>query len=168
MEKLILKSSTLHNLNDSESIDLGELYFDISQFKVPVAMVTPKEGINVKLERAKNLNGELVETGKYTLSFKAYDLEFIRLVIANGATEIGNPITIVVEGQSDIPNNLESYEDGEFIPISFKGLKVKPKKVYKKVFVGQGKAMVDAWMYDDIKIEADSYTIGKVNEPKEK
>ena len=104
MEKLILKSSTLHNLNDSESIDLGELYFDISQFKVPVAMVTPKEGINVKLERAKNLNGELVETGKYTLIFKVYDLNFIKLVIANGSTEIGNPITIVLEGQNDIPN----------------------------------------------------------------
>lgn len=56
----------------------------------------------------------------------------------------------------------------KLIPISFKGLKVKPKKVYKKVFVGQGKAMVDAWMYDDIKIEADSYSIGKVNESKEK
>lgn len=167
MEKLILKSSTLHNLNDSESIDLGELYFDISQFKVPVAMVTPKEGINVKLERAKNLNGELIETGKYTLIFKVYDLNFIKLVIANGSTEIGNPITIVLEGQSDIPN-LESFEEGEFIPIAFKGIKVKPKKVYKKVFVGQGKAMVDAWMYDDIKIEADSYSIGKLNESKEK
>lgn len=168
MEKLILKSSTLHNLNDSESIDLGELYFDISQFKVPVAMVTPKEGINVKLERAKNLNGKLVETGKYTLIFKVYDLNFIKLVIANGSTEIGNPITIVLEGQNDIPNNLENFEEGEFIPISFKGLKVKPKRILKKVFVGQGKSMVDAWMYDDIKIEADSYSIGKMNESKEK
>lgn len=64
--------------------------------------------------------------------FKLYDLNFIKLVIANGSTEIGNPITIVLEGQSDIPN-LESFEEGEFIPISFKGLKVKPKKVYKKV-----------------------------------
>lgn len=130
-------------------------------------MVVPKEGINVKLEKAKNLNGELVETGKFTLIFKVYDMNFIKLVIQNGSTEIENPITIIVEGQNDIPN-LESFEDGEFIPISFKGLKVKPKKVYKKVFVGQGKAMVDAWMYDDIKIEADSYNIGKVNESKEK
>ena len=30
MEKLILKTSTLHNLNDSENIDLGDLFFDIS------------------------------------------------------------------------------------------------------------------------------------------
>ena len=167
MEKLILKTSTLYNLNDSETIDLGELFFDITQFKVPLSMVVPKEGINVKLEKAKNLNGELVETGKYTLIFKVYDMNFIKLVIQNGSTEIGNPITIIIEGQNDIPN-LESFEDGEFIPISFKGLKVKPKKVYKKVFVGQGKAMVDAWMYDDIKIEADSYNIGKANESKEK
>jgi len=167
MEKLILKSSTLYNLNDSESIELGDLFFDISQFKVPMSMVVPKEGINVKLEKAKNLNGELVETGKYTLIFKVYDMNFIKLVVQNGSTEIGNPITIIVEGQNDIPN-LESFEDGEFIPISFKGLKVKPKKVYKKVFVGQGKSMVDAWLYDAIKIEADNYIIGKANESKEK
>ena len=69
MEKLILKTSTLYNLNDSETIDLGELFFDITQFKVPLSMVVPKEGINVKLEKAKNLKGELVETGKYTLIF---------------------------------------------------------------------------------------------------
>ena len=92
---------------------------------------------------------------------------FIKLVIANGSTEIGNPITIVLEGQNDIPN-LESFEEGEFIPISFKVLKVKPKRILKKVFVAQGKSMVDAWMYDDIKIEADSYSIGKMNETKEK
>ncbi|ADL52646.1 hypothetical protein [Clostridium cellulovorans] len=167
MEKLILKSSTLHNLNDSESIELGDLFFDICQFKVPVAMVVPKEGINVKLEKAKNLNGELVETGKYTLLFKVYDRNFIELVLQNGSTEIGNPITVVVEGQTNIPN-LDNFEEGEFIPISFKGLKIKPKKIYKKVFVGQGKSMVDAWLYDAIKIEADNYIIGKANESKEK
>ncbi|AQS08313.1 hypothetical protein CLOBY_03850 [Clostridium saccharobutylicum] len=167
MEKLILKSSTLHNLNDSESIELGDLFFDISQFKVPLSMVVPKEGINIKIEKAKNQNGELVETGKYTLSFKVYDMNFIKLVLQNGSTEIGSPITIIVEGQSNIPN-LDSYEDGEFLQISFTNLKVKPKKVSKKVFVGQGKSMVDAWLYDAIKIQADSYIIGKANESKEK
>lgn len=165
MEKLILKASTLHNLNDSENIELGELFFDLSQFKVPSSMVVPKEGVNVKLEKEKNLNGELVETGKYTVIFKVYDMNFIKLLIANGATEIGNPITIIVEGQEDIPN-LTGFEEGEFIPIAFENIKVKPKKVYKKVFAGQGKAMVDAWMYDEIKIEASSYDIGKVNESK--
>lgn len=167
MEKLVLKTSSLYNLNDTETLELGDLYFDISQFKVPVAMVTPREGINAKIEKAKKLNGELVETGKYTMIFKIYDMNFIKLVISNGSTEIGNPITIIVEGQDNIPN-LESYEEGEFIPIAFKGLKVRPKKVYKKVFVGQGKSMVDAWMYDSIKIEAESYIIGKGNEAKEK
>lgn len=49
------------------------------------------------------------------------------------------------------------------------GLKIKPKKVQKKAFVGQGKPMVDTWQYSEIKIEADSYTIGEVvNEPKAK
>ncbi|WP_238907574.1 peptidase [Clostridium sp. YIM B02506] len=167
MEKLILKSTTLHSLNDSESIEIGDLLFDISQFRVPVSMVVPKEGIIVKLEKEKNFNGELVETGKYTLIFKTYDFNFIKLVIQNGSTEIGNPITVIIEGQNDKPN-AESFEEGEFIPISFRGLKVKPKKVNKKVFVGQGKAMVDAWIYDTIKIEADGYSIGKVNESKEK
>ncbi|GEM_PF-3334054 len=167
MEKLILKTSTLHNLNDSENIELGELSFDINQFKIPVSMVVPKEGINIKLEKAKNLNGELVETGKYSLIFKVYDMNFIKLVLQNGSTEVGAPVTIIVEGQSDIPN-VESFEDGEFIPISFSGLKVKPKKVLKKVFVGQGKSMVDAWLYDDIKVVADNYIIGKSNESKEK
>lgn len=160
--KLVLKSSTLKNLNDSK-LDLGELELDIKQFKVPSAMVVLKEGIKIKTERVKNLNGELIETGKYNVDFPIYDLNFIKLVIENGSTEIGNPINIVVEGQNDKPN-LESFEDGEFITISLKGLKVKPKKVSKKIFVGQGKSMVDAWVYDDIKIEADSYIIGKTNE----
>lgn len=57
MEKLILKSSTQHNLNDSENIELGDLFFDISQFKVPLSMVVPKEGINARIEKTKNLNG---------------------------------------------------------------------------------------------------------------
>lgn len=162
MDKLILKTNTLKNLNDGK-IDIGELTFDLNQFKVPNAMVFLKEGIKVKTEKAKNLNGELVETGKYTVDFPVYDLNFIKLVIQNGSTEIGNPINIIVEGQDKIPN-VDAYEEGEFIPISFNEIKVKPKKVSKKVFVGQGKSMVDAWVYDDIKIEANNYTIGKINE----
>ena len=162
MEKLILKNKTLKNLNDGK-IDLGELEFDKKQFNIPRALVVLKEGIKVKTEKTKNLNGELVETGKYTIDFPVYDLNFIKLVIANNSTEIGNPINIIVEGQDKIPN-VDSYEEGEFIPISFNEIKVKPKKVSKKVFVGQGKSMVDAWVYDDIKIEANNYTIGKINE----
>lgn len=162
MEKIILKSSTLHNLNDSENIELGNLFFDNSQFKIPNAMVVPKEGINVKLEKAKNLNGEVVETGKYTLIFKVYDMNFIKLVVQNGSTEIGTPISIIIEEQNDIPN-LERFEDGEFIPVSFKNIKVKPKKVLKKSFVGQNIGNVDTWQYADIKVIAESYIIGEEN-----
>lgn len=162
MEKLILKNNTLKNLNDGK-IDLGELEFDKKQFNIPSALVVLKEGIKVKTEKTKNLNGELVETGKYTVDFPVYDLNFIKLVIANNSTEIGNPINIVVEGLDKIPN-VDAYEEGEFIPISFTEIKIKPRKVSKKIFVGQGKSMVDAWVYDDIKIEANNYTIGKINE----
>lgn len=167
MGKLFLKSSTLYNLNDAENIDLGDLNFDIAQFKLPNAMVVSKEGINVKIEKTKNLNGELVETGKYTLIFKVYDRNFIELVIQNNSTEIGAPISIIVEGQNDIPN-LEKFEDGEFILISFKDVRVKPKKVLKKTFLGQGKGNVEIWQYADIKIIAESYIIGEENGAKAK
>lgn len=168
MGKLILKTSNLYSLNDSENVELGEFYFDISQFKVPMAMVVQKEGFAARIEKEKNLNGELVETGKYALTFKVYDRPFIEIVLQNGGTEIGSPISVVVEKQESLPI-FDNYEDGEFIPISFMGLKIKPKKVQKKAFVGQGKPMVDTWQYSEIKIEADSYTIGEVvNEPKAK
>ncbi|WP_217581814.1 peptidase [Lysinibacillus sp. GbtcB16] len=168
MGKLILKTSNLYSLNDSENVDLGEICFDISQFKVPTAMVVQKDGFATRIEKEKNLNGELVETGKYTLTFKVYDRPFIELILQNGGTEIGSPIMVVVENQESLPI-FDNYEDGEFISIAFKGLKIKPKKVQKKAFVGQGKPMVDTWQYLEIKIEADSYAIGEVvNEPKAK
>lgn len=167
MAKLILKSTNLHSLNDSENIDLGDFHFDIKQFKVPTALLMQKDGYTVKIEKEKNLNGELVETGKYAVTFKVYDRPFIELVLQNGGIEIGSPITVVVEKQESLPL-LDNYEDGEFIPISFTGLKVKPKKVQRKTFVAQGKPMVDTWQYSEIKIEADSYIIGEANEPKAK
>ncbi len=167
MAKLILKSTNLHSLNDSENIDLGDFHFDIKQFKVPTALVIQKEGYTVKIEKEKNLNGELIETGKYAVTFKVYDRPFIELVLQNGGVEIGSPITVVVEKQDSLPI-LDNYEEGEFIPISFTGLKVKPKKVQKKAFVAQGKPMIDTWQYSEIKIEADSYIIGDSNEPKAK
>ncbi len=167
MGKLILKTSKLYSLNDSENIDLGDLNFDIKQFKIPSAMLIQKDDFAARIEKEKNLNGELVETGKYTITFKVYDRPFIELVLQNGGTEIGSPITVVVEKQDSLPI-FDSFEDGEFIPISFSGLKIKPKKVQKKTFVGQGKPMVDTWQYSEIKIEADSYTIGEANEPRAK
>ena len=167
MAKLILKSSNLVSLNDSENIDLGDLKFDISQFKVPSAMVVQKDDFTSRVEKERNANGELVETGAYSITFKVYDRPFIELVLANGSTEIGSPITIVVENQDSLPI-FDSFEDGEFVPIIFKGLHVKPRKVQKKSFVGQGKPMVDTWQYSELKIEAGSYTIGEVNDPKAK
>ena len=167
MTKLILKTTNLYSLNDSENINLGNLHFDIKQFKVPKTMVTQKEGFSVKIEKEKNLNGELIETGKYTVSFRVYDRPFIELVLQNGGTEVGSPIIVRVEKQDKLPD-LDSYEDGEFIPITFTSLKVKPKKVQKKTFVAQGKPMVDTWQYAEIKIEADSYLIGDANDSKSK
>lgn len=167
MEKLILKSSKLFSLNDSESIDLGSLNFDTNQFKIPVSMLVQKDDYTARIEKEKNLNGELVETGKYSVSFRVYDRPFIELVLKNGGTEIGSPITVVVENQDSLPI-FDSYEEGEFIPISFSGLRVKPKKIQKKAFVAQGKPMVDTWQYAEIKIIAESYSIGETNEQKAK
>jgi|SRR5699024_9490040 len=167
MEKLILKSTKLHSLNDSEKVDLGEFNFDINQFKVPNEMVVQKNDFSTRIEKEKNLNGEWIETGKYKVSFKVYDKSFIKLVLENGSSEVGSPITVVVEGQDSLPI-FDEYEDGEFIPISFTKIRVKPKKVPKKQFVGQGKPMIDSWQYAELKVEADDYTLGKVNEPKAK
>ncbi|SDM65978.1 peptidase [Sediminibacillus halophilus] len=167
MTKLILKSSKLISLNDSENIDLGELHFDISQFKVPSAMVVQKDDFTSRVAKERNANGELVETGKYNITFKVYDRPFIEMVLGNGSTEVGSPITVVVENQDSLPI-FDKFEDGEFIPITFKELHVKPRKVQKKSFVGQGKPMVDTWQYSELKIEAVSYTIGEFNEPKAK
>lgn len=167
MGKLILKNSNLYSLNDAEKIDLGDLKFDISQFKVPGEMVVPKEGINIKAEREKNFNGELVETGKHTIMFSVYDRNFIELVLQNGSSEIGSPITIVVEGQKDMLI-LNDYEEGEFIPVTFNKLEIKPKKVLKKTFLGAGKGNADIWQYADIKIVAESYRIGEENGAKAK
>lgn len=167
MGKLILKTSKLYSLNESENVELGDFHFDIKQFKVPTSMLVQKDDFATRIEKEKNINGEIVETGKYSITFKIYDRPFIELVLQNGGTEIGSPIHIVVEKQDSLPI-FDNYEDGEFIPISFAGLKVKPKKVQKKTFVGQGKPMVDTWQYSDIKIEADSYIIGDANEQKAK
>lgn len=167
MSKLILKTSKLHSLNDSESINLGELDLDLTQFKVPKIMIVQKEGVSNKLVKEKNANGELVETGKVNLFFEIYDRSFVEMILNNGGNEIGSPITVIVEQQDDIPI-LDSYEDGEFIPIIFSNLKVKPKKIQKKIFVGQGKPMAESWIFADVKVIADSYVLGDVNEPKAK
>lgn len=167
MSKLILKTSKLHSLNDTETVDLGALDLDLNQFKIPKAMLVQKEGVSNRVVKEKNANGELVETGKVNVFFEIYDRSFVELILNNGGNEIGSPITIVVEQQDDIPI-FDSYVEGEFVPITFTNLKVKPKKIQKKIFVGQGKPMAESWIFADIKVIADSYTLGEINEPKPK
>lgn len=167
MEKLILQTSRLHSLKNSEHIDLGELNFDLTQFNIPKSMLIQKDGVSARCEKIKNSVGEFVETGKITLSFSVFDRPFIELLIHNGSTEIGSPIIIVVEGQDSLPT-FDSYQEGEFIPISFTGIKIRPRKIQKKAFIGQGKPMVDIWQYAELKVEAESYFIGEKNEPKTK
>ncbi|MEQ7289926.1 hypothetical protein ABQD82_12025 [Enterococcus gallinarum] len=173
MSKLILKQSKLQALNDSEAVELSNFYFDINQFNVPKAMVTLKEDITIKAEKIRNSVGELVETGLYNLTFKIYDRNFIELVVNNGGTEIGSPITIVVEkyannngfiaidqsNELSLPQ-LEKFEADEFIPLHFDSLMVVPKKIEKKVFVKQGSPMASTWAYSELKVIAKSFVVG--------
>lgn len=53
MGKLILKSSKLHSLNDSENVDLADFHFDIKQFKIPAAMLIQKDGFTTRIEKEK-------------------------------------------------------------------------------------------------------------------
>ncbi|GAB6386373.1 hypothetical protein [Enterococcus cecorum] len=99
-----------------------------------------------------------------TLTFKVYDRAFVELVLNNGGTELGSPITIVVEHQEELPI-LDNYEDGELIPIRFNGLNVYPRKIQKKSFVGEGQPMIDTWQFSALKISVTSCQLGEVNEP---
>lgn len=181
MAKLILKQAQLQALNDSESVELSNFHFDINQFNVPQAMVTLKEDIMIRAEKMRNAVGELVETGLYNLTFKIYDRNFIELVVNNGGTEIGSPITIVVEKYANdngfIGTNqqndlylpqLKVYGDDEFIPIYFVDIQVKPKKVEKKVFVQQGKPMASTWAYSELKVCASNFSVGDSSNEKAK
>lgn len=172
MSKLILKQAKLQALNDSEKVELSDFYFDLSQFNIPKLMVTLKEDIVIRAEKTRNAVGELVETGLYNLSFKVYDRNFIELVVSNGGTEIGSPITIVVEKyennngfigvdhQNDLYlPQLQSIQDDEFISIIFENIRVVPKKVEKKVFVKQGSPMAQTWAYSELKVTASNFSI---------
>lgn len=172
MSKLILKQAKLQALNDSEKVELSDFYFDLAQFNIPKKMVTLKDDIVVRAEKTRNAVGELVETGLYNLSFKIYDRNFIELVVNNGGTEIGSPITIVVEKYAN--NNgfigvdhqnelylpqLQDTQDEEFISIIFDNIRVVPKKVEKKVFVKQGSPMAQTWAYSELKVIASDFNI---------
>lgn len=163
-KKLMIQKGTSISLNDSETVNLANLRFDLKQFKLPQRFVFAKSDIQMRMEREQNHVGEHVETGLMTLTFKVYDRAFVELVLNNGGTELGSPITIVVEHQEELPI-LDNYEDGELIPIRFNGLNVYPRKIQKKSFVGEGQPMIDTWQFAAFKISVTSCQLGEVNEP---
>lgn len=65
------------------------------------------------------------------MTFKVYDRSFVELVLNNNGTELGSPITVVVEGQDELPI-LDSYEDGELIPVRFTNFSVHPRKIDRR------------------------------------
>lgn len=140
--KLMIFQVKTITLNDSEIVNLAELQFDLKQFKVPQRFVVLKLDIAPRMKRAQNHVEERVETGIVTLNFKVYDRAFVELVLNNGGTELGSLITIVVEHQEEFPI-LDAYEEVELIPIRFTDLKVQPRKIQKKSFIGEGQPMID-------------------------
>ncbi|MGL4973478.1 MAG: hypothetical protein ACRC6H_10080 [Culicoidibacterales bacterium] len=163
MKKLKLQSTNRKSINDAEKQDIGSLTFDLAQFNIPQLFVVEKNDILAKIERSKNAVGEQVETGLFSITFKVYDRAFIELVINNNGTEIGSPISILVENQADVPN-LENFEDGEFIPVSFENLKIFPKKEKKSTFVGNGQPTVDTWQFTNIKVIASAFKLGEFDD----
>ncbi|MBO0449172.1 hypothetical protein JZO76_06430 [Enterococcus sp. MJM12] len=95
-----------------------------------------------------------------TVTFKAYDRAFAELVINNGGTELGSPISVVVEHLENLPI-LDGYEEDELIPVRFDNLQVHPKKIQKKSFVGEGKPMIDTWQFAALKVCATNYHLGE-------
>lgn len=71
MAKLILKTSKQHSLNDSENIDLGNLNFDLTQFKIPQTMVVQKEGSSNRVVKEKILLANLLKL-ESTMFFLKY------------------------------------------------------------------------------------------------
>ena len=157
MTKLKLKTLNKISLADGTEHDLGQLKFDLNQFKLPKQFVVLNKDVTTKVEKEKNLLGELVETGKINLTLKVYDRALVELAIANQLPEFGSPITINIEQLDSLPI-LDGYDDDEFIPISFENLSVMPKKVQKKAYA-QGN-MVDTWQFAELKICASNYKIG--------
>lgn len=157
MTKLKLKTLNKISLTDGTEYDLGHLKFDLNQFKLPKHFVVLSKDVTTKVDKEKNQLGELIETGKINLTFKAFDRALVELAIANQLPEFGSPITINIDQLDSLPT-FDGYDDDEFIPITFENLIVIPKKVQKKAYA-QGN-MVDTWQYAELKICATNYKIG--------
>lgn len=157
MTKLKLKTLNKISLTDGTEYDLGQLKFDLTQFKMPKHFVILSNEVTTKVDKERNQLGELIETGKMNITFKAYDRALVELAITNQLSEFGSPITINIEQLDSLPI-FDGYEDDEFIPITFENLIVVPKKVQKKAYA-QGN-MVDTWQYAELKVRATNYKIG--------
>lgn len=158
MTKLKLNATNKISLTDGTEHDLASLKFDLNQFKIPTSFVTLANEISAKVEKERNTLGELIETGKMTVTFKVYDRALVELAIANQLTEFGAPITIVIENQDALPK-FDQFEENEFIPLIFESLSVMPKKIQKKSYANG--SMVDTWQFAELKVSATNYKIGK-------
>lgn len=157
MAKLKLASTNKISLTDGTEQDLSILKFDLNQFKLPQNFVALAKEITTKADKERTSLGELVETGKLTISFKVYDRALVELAVANQLSEFGAPITITVENQDSLPI-LDKFEADEFIPIAFENLSVSPKKVQKKSYANG--SMVDTWQFAELKVSATNYKVG--------
>lgn len=157
MTKLKLKTLNKISLTDGTEYDLGQLKFDLTQFKMPKNFVILSKEVTTKVDKERNQLGELIETGKMNITFKAYDRALVELAITNQLLEFGSPITINIEQLDSLPI-FDGYDEDEFIPITFENLIVVPKKVQKKAYA-QGN-MVDTWQYAELKVCAINYKIG--------
>ena len=158
VKKLKFNNINKISLTDGSKHDLGELKFELNQFKIPKAFVILESEVTVKAEKEKNRLGELVETGLYNIEFKAYDRSLVEVAISNNLTEYGSPISIIIEKQESLPI-LGGYEEDEFIPLTFEKLTVRPRKVQKKAY-SDGKS-VDTWQFAEVRVSAISYKVGE-------
>ncbi|MDF9505888.1 hypothetical protein P5808_28615 [Bacillus cereus] len=156
--KLKLNATTKISLTDGTEQNLGDLQFDLKQFKLPKQFLFLANEVSIKAEKERTSLGEYVETGTTTITFKVYDRALVELAIANQLTEYGSPITIAIENQDSLPI-LDSYEEDEFIPIIFNNLAVYPKKVQKKTYANG--SMIDTWQFAELKVSASTYKIGE-------
>lgn len=156
--KLKLNATTKTSLTDGTEQNLGDLQFDLKQFKLPKQFLFLATEVSIKADKERTPLGEYVETGTTTITFKVYDRALVELAIANQLTEYGSPITITIENQDSLPI-LDSYEEDEFIPIIFNNLAVYPKKVQKKAYANG--SMIDTWQFAELKVSASTYKIGE-------
>lgn len=157
-KKLKFNNINKISLTDGSKHDLGELKFDLTQFKIPKSFVILKNEVTAKVEKEKNKLGEMVETGLYSLEFKAYDRALVEVAISNNLTEYGSPITITIENQDSLPL-LDSYDEDEFIPLTFEKLSVRPKKVQKKSYIDR--KAIETWQFAELRVSAHSYKVGE-------